>query len=68
MRGLEQEPPERPNFLLVVLLFGATIIVVFVVAYFVLHWRGARIVPKHFNKHPTSRLVMPLPAHNASLS
>jgi hypothetical protein len=61
MRGIEQEPPNKPNFLLVVLLFAATIIIVFLVAYFVLDWRGAHLVPKHHDKHPSSRLVLPLP-------
>jgi hypothetical protein len=66
MPGLEQEPPEKPNFLLIVLLFGATIIVVFVIAYFVLHWGGARLVPKHHNKNPTSQLVLPAQPRPAS--
>jgi hypothetical protein len=63
MRSLEQEPPEKPNFLLVVLLFGATIIVVFFVAYFVLEW--THVLPgHHHDKHPTSQLVLPSPARS----
>jgi len=68
IRGLEQEPPERPNFFLVVILFGATIIIVFLVAYFVLDWGGTRLVPRHHDKHPSSRLVLPLPPQQASIS
>jgi hypothetical protein len=68
MRGLEQEPPNKPNFLLVVLLFAATIIIVFLVAYFVLDWRGTKLIPKHYDKHPSSRLVLPLPAQQGSVS
>jgi hypothetical protein len=64
MPGLEQEPPEKPNFLLIVLLFGATIIAVFVVVYFVLHWEGTRLVPKHHTRNPTSQLVLPAPARS----
>ncbi|HEX4156282.1 MAG TPA: hypothetical protein VHY48_11770 [Acidobacteriaceae bacterium] len=54
---IEQQPPQRPNFLLVVLLFAATIIVIFIGAYIVLHWNH-HIVPKDFNKHPTAQLIV----------
>lgn len=55
---IEQQPPESPNFLLVVLLFAATIIVIFIGAYLFLHWNH-RMVPRNFNKHPTSQLILP---------
>lgn len=59
---LEQEPPNRPSFLLVVLLSGAAIIVIFLIAYFVLDLGNSGLVPKHHYKDPTSLLVMPAPA------
>jgi tellurite resistance protein TehA-like permease len=59
MRDIEQVRPNKPNFLLVVLLSGATLVVLFVIAYFVLHWEGTRLVPKHHSKNPTSQLVLP---------
>jgi hypothetical protein len=65
MRDIEQVRPNKPNFLLVVLLSGATLVVLFVIAYFVLHWSGSRLVPKHHSKEPTSQLVLPAPLRPA---
>lgn len=60
---LEQEPPNHPNFLMVVLLAGATIIAVFLLAYFVLDWDAGGLLPKRHYKHPHAQVVMraPLP-------
>lgn len=58
---VEQEPPNKPSFLLIVLLFGATIIAVFIVAIIILHSGGAGLTRHSFRKDPTSRLVMPAP-------
>jgi len=58
---LEQQPPNKPSFLLVVLLSGAAIIVIFLIAYFVLDLGNTGIVPKRKPNHPTSQLVLPAP-------
>jgi hypothetical protein len=56
---IEQEPPNKPSFLLIVALFGATIIVIFIIAIFILHLGGAGLTKHSVRHHPTSRLVMP---------
>ena len=56
---LEQEPPNKPNFLLVVILFGAALIVIFLLALLVLHLAGGRFGRHTFRKNPTSQLVLP---------
>ncbi len=65
---MEQQPPNRPSFLFVVLLSGLAIIVIFIVAIFVLHLGGAGLTKHSFRKQPTSQVVMPsLPASAARL-
>lgn len=54
---IEQQLPNRPNFMLVVVLSGATIIAVFLIAYFVLDWDAGGLLPKRHTKHPTSQLI-----------
>jgi len=58
--SLEQLPPNKPNFGLVVTLAMATLLVIFVIAYFTLDWDGKRLVPHHRGLHPTSELLMPV--------
>jgi len=58
--NIEQLPPNKPNFGLVVALAMATLLVIFVVAYFTLDWDGKRLVPHHRGSHSTSELVMPV--------
>lgn len=61
----EQEPPHKPSFLLITLLFGATIIAIFVIAIIILHLGGAGLTKHSFHKHhPTSRLMMPAPSES----
>ena len=55
---LEQLPPNKPSFLLVVILFAAALIIIFIVAIFVLHLDRGRLF-SHHPKHPTSRLILP---------
>jgi len=57
--NIEQLPPNKPNFGLVVALAMATLLVIFVVAYFTLDWDGKRLVPHHRGAHSTSELVCP---------
>ena len=60
---LEQEPPNKPNFLAVVLLAGAAILVIFVVAWIMLRWGGgAHFLNKSHQKAPTSQLILPVRA------
>ena len=56
---LEQEPPNKPNFLGILLLAAGAIIVIFIIAIFVLHLDGGRRTHERFRKHPTSELVLP---------
>jgi len=58
---IEQRDPEQPNFLLVVILFGATLLVVFVLALIFLRFDGKHITFRHRRAHPTSQLVYPFP-------
>jgi hypothetical protein len=56
---LEQRPPNGPNFLLIVGLFCATILVIFVLAYFFVDFDGSHLTFKHHSQHPTSQLQRP---------
>ena len=56
---LEQQPPNKPNFLLVVLISGAAILVLFVIALFVLHVDRRALMHGSFRRVPTSQLVLP---------
>ena len=57
---IEQQPPNKPSFLLVVLLSGAALIVIFIVAWTILRWGGgARFLNKSHRNVPTSQLIVP---------
>jgi hypothetical protein len=58
---LEQLPPNKPNFLLVVLLSGAALIVIFLLAYLFVNFDGKHLTFRHHPAHPTSQLVLPTP-------
>jgi hypothetical protein len=59
---LEQQPPNKPSFLLVVLLSGAAIIFIFIVAWAILRWGGgAHFLNRAQRKVPTSQLILPAP-------
>ena len=55
---LEQLPPNQPNFLMIVLLFGAALIVIFILAIFFLHLDRNKLF-RHHPPHSTSQLVLP---------
>ena len=58
---IENLPPNKPNFGLIVALSGVGLLVFFVLAYLFLH--RDHVAPGRYNKHPVSRLVLPgLPA------
>ena len=61
---IEQHNPEKPNFLLILILFCASILVIFLLAYLFLRFDGKHLSLRHHDAHPTSHLV--LPTHPAS--
>ena len=67
---IEQVAPKRPNFLLVVILFCATILVVFLLAWLFLGFDGKHLTFRHGHgyKHPTSHLVLPAGSAPADLA
>ena len=55
---LFEKRPNKPNFLLVVILSGVTILILFAVAYLLLSDTGKRLLPRlHPDAHPTSYVV-----------
>ena len=56
---IEQLPPKQPNFLLVVLLSGAVLVVLFILAYLFVDFNGHHLTFRHHQAHPTSQLVLP---------
>ena len=41
---IEQLPPKKPNFLLILILFGVTILVILVGAYFFMHREAGHMI------------------------
>jgi flagellar basal body-associated protein FliL len=58
---IEQINPRKPNFLLVVILSGITILILFVLALFFIHFDGKHLTFRHHSAHPTSQLRQPAP-------
>jgi hypothetical protein len=58
---IEQLPPNKPNFLLILILFGVAILVIFVVAYFFVDFDGKHLTFRHHSAHPTSQFIVPAP-------
>ncbi len=56
--NLEQRPPNKPSFLTVVLISGAAIIVIFILALIALHAGGFGL-RRSLSKHPSSQLILP---------
>jgi len=56
---IEQIAPKKPNFLLVVLLAGAAILVFFALALSFLEIDKGHLSLRHHSAHPTSQLVLP---------
>jgi hypothetical protein len=59
IEDFEETRPNEPNFLLVVGLFCATILIVFVVAYAFVDFEGGHLTFRHHRAHPTSELRLP---------
>jgi hypothetical protein len=58
---IEQTKPNKPNFGLIVVLFCATILVMFVLALLFLTFDGSHLRFRHHTEHPTSQLALPPP-------
>jgi hypothetical protein len=56
---IEQLPPKQPSFLLVVILFCVTLLVVFVLAVLFVRFDGKHLTFQHHHAHPTSQLILP---------
>jgi hypothetical protein len=56
---IEQHAPNKPNFLLVVLLSGAVLVLLFILAYFFIDFDGNHLTFRHHVAHPTSQLLLP---------
>ncbi len=65
---IEQIRPKKPNFGLVVGLSCATLVIIFVFALFFVHFDGKHLTFRHHSAHPTSQLVLPVPAPTAQPS
>jgi len=65
---IEQLPPKQPNFLLIVILFGLSILVIFVLAYFFVSFDGKHLTFRHHPAHPTSQLILPLHSSPTTLA
>ncbi len=57
---LEQVKPNKPSFLMVVLLSAAAILVIFIAAFVIVGWRSHKKNQPPFSKHPVSQLVQPV--------
>jgi flagellar basal body-associated protein FliL len=62
---IEQYPPKKPNFLLVVLLAVAVLFLLFILAYFFVDVEGHHIHIGRKHANPNARLVMPFTASAA---
>ena len=52
--------PKGPNFLLIVILFAASILIIGLLAVLVLHWDVRKLLPGgQPNPHPTSSISLP---------
>lgn len=61
-----QIAPKKPNFLLILILSGVTLIVLFLAAYLLLSDEGKKLLPGlHPDAHPTSYLLPSSSAINA---
>jgi hypothetical protein len=57
--------PGRPNFLLIVILFAVTIIVILFAAWLLIGDKGKKLLPGRHTAHPTS-YVLPAPSDTAA--
>lgn len=65
---VEQLPPNKPKFLLILILFCASILVIFLLAWIFLHFNSSNLRLRHQVHEPHSQLIMPAPASAPRLS
>jgi len=65
---LEQLPPNKPNFLLILILFGVAILAIFILAYLFVDFDGKHLTFRHHPAHPTSQLIQPAPLASSKLA
>jgi hypothetical protein len=56
---IEQLPPKKPNFLLIVVLSSVALVLLFILAYLFVDFDGRHLTFRHHQAHPTSQLVLP---------
>ena len=56
---IEQYPPNKPNFSLVVMLAGVALLVILVLAYFFIDFEGDHIHIRHRQANPNAQLLAP---------
>ncbi len=65
---VEQLPPNKPNFLLILILFCVSILVVFLLAWLFVHFNSGHLGLRHSTKEPHSQLSLPAQTNPARLS
>ena len=56
---IEQLPPKKPNFSLILILFCASLLVLFLLACLFLRFDGKHLRLRHHDANPTSQLILP---------
>ena len=56
---IEQYPPNKPNFSLVVVLAGVSLLLILVLAYFFIDFEGGHIHIRHRHANPNAQLLAP---------
>lgn len=56
---IEQSPPNKPNFLLVLVLAGVSLLLLLVLAYFFIDFEGGHIHFRHRHANPNALLLAP---------
>lgn len=64
---IEQYPPNKPNFLLVVVLAGVTLLIILVLAYFFIDFEGGHIHFRHRHPSPNAQLLGPVSVEAAAV-
>lgn len=57
---IEQYPPNKPKFLLVVVLAGVTLLLILVLAYFFIDFEGGHIHFRYRHANPNAQLLAPV--------
>jgi hypothetical protein len=57
---VEQLPPNKPNFLLILILFCVSILVIFLLAWLFLHFNSNHLGLRHKTSSPHAQLIHPV--------